>query len=517
MSVQSRLRLLVPATVLTMVAAFAAAISPPAQGSPHADDTPVLLTPKGEHESGEEEPGFDKLRDAYYWSRLLSGDDPISVGRGRALPHQGGHAGQGDPEPRADGRRARRSVDQSGAEPDRPGRPHHQHLRGGLRAHRRAGDPQRRHPHPGRRAGRRVDLRRAAAAPGRRAPTTPTPSRSARSRLRRATTTSSTWARARARCPATATTATASTGRPTAASPGSTSRTCSPARRSPTSRSTRPTPSTCTPSTVRGRGGNHRTSRADQHPLRRVRVDRRRRHLDAAQGHHERAARCHRPGDGPAERRATCSRRSGATDLPDHRRRCHLAQRAWATCRRATTSRAAPASPSGISHPAGGQLADAVHRLRLLRPRRHLPQRADLQDAPTTARTGRPRPPAAASTRSSTTARTQCFYDNEVKPDPTNPDVVYVEGPYGYNFSPPSGGIFRSTDGGATWKNLGYDLHPDFHAIAFQPTTPSTSRSATTAACGSRTPAAAATTPVTRSPRPTGRTSTARSTRTPPR
>ena len=27
----------------------------------------------------------------------------------------------------------------------------------------------------------------------------------------------------------------------------------------------------------------------------------------------------------------------------------------------------------------------------------------------------------------------------------------------------------RSTDGGATWKNLGYDLHPDFHAFAFQP------------------------------------------------
>ncbi|MDX6479875.1 MAG: hypothetical protein QOG85_385 [Gaiellaceae bacterium] len=64
---------------------------------------------------------------------------------------------------------------------------------------------------------------------------------------------------------------------------------------------------------------------------------------------------------------------------------------------------------------------------------------------------------------------TQCFYDNEVQPDPTNPNVVYVLGSYGYNFSPPSGGVFRSTDGGATWKNLGYDLHPDFHAFAFQP------------------------------------------------
>jgi uncharacterized repeat protein (TIGR01451 family) len=64
---------------------------------------------------------------------------------------------------------------------------------------------------------------------------------------------------------------------------------------------------------------------------------------------------------------------------------------------------------------------------------------------------------------------TQCFYDNVIAPDPTNPDVVYVLGLYGYNFSPPSGGIWRSKDGGNTWQNLGYDLHPDYHAFAFQP------------------------------------------------
>jgi uncharacterized repeat protein (TIGR01451 family) len=64
---------------------------------------------------------------------------------------------------------------------------------------------------------------------------------------------------------------------------------------------------------------------------------------------------------------------------------------------------------------------------------------------------------------------TQCFYDNEVKPDPTNPDVLYVLGVYGYDNSPQSGGIYRTKDGGQTWQSLGYDLHPDYHAIAFQP------------------------------------------------
>lgn len=64
---------------------------------------------------------------------------------------------------------------------------------------------------------------------------------------------------------------------------------------------------------------------------------------------------------------------------------------------------------------------------------------------------------------------TQCSYDNEVKPDPTNPNIVYVLGQYNYGLSPQSGGIYRSKDGGATWQSLGYDLHPDYHAIAFQP------------------------------------------------
>ncbi|HEY1455097.1 MAG TPA: hypothetical protein VGG31_01255, partial [Candidatus Dormibacteraeota bacterium] len=64
---------------------------------------------------------------------------------------------------------------------------------------------------------------------------------------------------------------------------------------------------------------------------------------------------------------------------------------------------------------------------------------------------------------------TQCFYDNVIEPDPTNPNVVFVAGSFGYNMPIPSGGIFRSDNGGTTWKNLGWDLHPDFHALAFDP------------------------------------------------
>jgi uncharacterized repeat protein (TIGR01451 family) len=61
----------------------------------------------------------------------------------------------------------------------------------------------------------------------------------------------------------------------------------------------------------------------------------------------------------------------------------------------------------------------------------------------------------------------QCFYDNVVEVDPKNPDVVYVGGQFNYAIG--SGGIFRSDDGGATWKNLGWDQHPDFHAVAVDP------------------------------------------------
>lgn len=65
---------------------------------------------------------------------------------------------------------------------------------------------------------------------------------------------------------------------------------------------------------------------------------------------------------------------------------------------------------------------------------------------------------------------TQCSYDNVVEADPSNPDIVYVGGVYNYGLA--SGGIYRSADGGQSWRSLGFDLHPDFHALAFQPGDP---------------------------------------------
>jgi len=64
----------------------------------------------------------------------------------------------------------------------------------------------------------------------------------------------------------------------------------------------------------------------------------------------------------------------------------------------------------------------------------------------------------------------QCFYDNVVEPDPSNPDIVYAGGQFNYGIG--AGGIYRSDDGGQTWKNLGYHQHPDFHAFAFDPSNP---------------------------------------------
>jgi len=64
----------------------------------------------------------------------------------------------------------------------------------------------------------------------------------------------------------------------------------------------------------------------------------------------------------------------------------------------------------------------------------------------------------------------QCSYDNVIEADPTNSNIVYAAGQFNYGIG--SGGIFRSDDGGQTWKNLGWDQHPDYHALAIDPANP---------------------------------------------
>ncbi len=65
---------------------------------------------------------------------------------------------------------------------------------------------------------------------------------------------------------------------------------------------------------------------------------------------------------------------------------------------------------------------------------------------------------------------TQCFYDNVIGVDPTDPDIVYALGLFNYNTG--TGGVFRSMDGGATWLDLGWNQHPDYHAIAIRTDAP---------------------------------------------
>src|SRR5690242_16891742 len=75
-------------SVLTAAVLFGSTVAavPTVQAAPVPDDTPVLLTPKGEHENGDDEnANFDKLRDAYYWSRLLAGDDQLTLEQAAGL------------------------------------------------------------------------------------------------------------------------------------------------------------------------------------------------------------------------------------------------------------------------------------------------------------------------------------------------------------------------------------------------------------------------------------------------
>src|SRR5947209_2686822 len=65
--------------------AFGSVVALPAALASLTGDTPVLLTPKGEHDNGADEQNFDKLRDAYYATRLLSGDNPLTLTQAASL------------------------------------------------------------------------------------------------------------------------------------------------------------------------------------------------------------------------------------------------------------------------------------------------------------------------------------------------------------------------------------------------------------------------------------------------
>jgi photosystem II stability/assembly factor-like uncharacterized protein len=62
---------------------------------------------------------------------------------------------------------------------------------------------------------------------------------------------------------------------------------------------------------------------------------------------------------------------------------------------------------------------------------------------------------------------------NRIAVDPTNPKIVFVASP-GHLFGPnPDRGLYRTTDGGKTWKNLKYiDENTGFNDVAIDPSNP---------------------------------------------
>src|SRR5580692_10682944 len=62
---------------------------------------------------------------------------------------------------------------------------------------------------------------------------------------------------------------------------------------------------------------------------------------------------------------------------------------------------------------------------------------------------------------------------NRIAIDPTNPKIVFVAAP-GHLFGPnPDRGLYRTTDGGATWKNVKFiDDDTGFNDVAIDPSNP---------------------------------------------
>jgi uncharacterized repeat protein (TIGR01451 family) len=466
MSSSSRLRLLGTATVLATTAAFFATVSTPAESAPPTgDDTPVLLTPKGEHESGEEEANFDKLRDAYYWSRLLAGDEPLSVAQAanlrskavkqaKAMPtaapvgaaRGGAWTGQG-PNPIVQvGRTSNTFQAVSGRIGALAIRNNGTIILGAAQGGVWTYDAG-----AGTWTSRTKDADTQAVGALAIAPSNDSivymgSGEAALSGdsywgdgIYKSTDGGVTWAHV----------STLFTGQAV-----------SDIVVDPTD------PQHLYASTVRGRGGNHRTTKPTDKPY----------------GVYESS----NGGTSWTLRKGTTSEIHGATDLVmDPQNPSVLFASFWGDAIYKTTDGGQSWAVSmsglpagnfleggtrfslGISHPASDANATLYTGFDWF----------DLSDVHHAAQifksTNGGATWAATATGSGTNSivnycGTQCFYDNEVQPDPTNPNTVFVLGSYGYGNSPQSGGVYRSTTGGASWKNLGYDLHPDFHAFAYQ-------------------------------------------------
>jgi uncharacterized repeat protein (TIGR01451 family) len=467
MAIVSRMRFLGAPGALLLMAGFLSAVSPVvANAAPTPDDTPVLLTPKGEHEDGEDEQNFDKLLDAYYATRLLSGDDPITVDQAATLRSAAQKKAAGIA-----------SSAPSGA------------VRGGSWAS-QGPDPI---VQQGRTSGRFEAVAGRIAALAIRSDGTVIlgaaqggvwtydPATAIWSPRSNATDSQAVGALAIA--PSNEQIVYMGSGEGALSGDSYygdgfyrsndggvtwqhvsrlfTGETVSDIVVDPAN------PLHVYAATARGRGGAHRTTSP----------------AAAAYGVYEST-------DGGANwtlLKGTTDEFHGATDLvmdPRHPRTLFASfwgdaiykstdgGQTWAPAMHGLPAGQFEAGATrfslGISDPPGAaaptlytgfdyfDLGDSYHMARVYK---------STDGGANWAATG-------ASSGMNTIINycgTQCFYDNEVKPDPTDPNVVFALGSYGYNLSPQSGGVYRSTDGGATWKNLGYDLHPDMHAIAFQP------------------------------------------------
>lgn len=70
----------------------------------------------------------------------------------------------------------------------------------------------------------------------------------------------------------------------------------------------------------------------------------------------------------------------------------------------------------------------------------------------------------AQTTASGASCGSQCWYDMTISIDPSNADIVYFGGVF----------LFKSTNGGTSYANIGSTIHVDHHAFEFLPGTPTT-------------------------------------------